>query len=139
MSTTTTLNAEKGKPYFLAFFFAPNLSVEVTAEVQRVENGAKSSKTLPHNPTLSTNETWVYSDYHTFTNVGWHIVHYRANKSSDGEIVGSDIRRILVRDPETENAPTELKREIQEGKKVTSFDTIWMNNRGTLAFKTRTR
>ncbi len=42
-------------------------------------------------------------------------------------------------DPETSDAPTELTRVIQEGMKVTAFNSIVMNNRGTLSFKTRTR
>lgn len=139
MSTSTTLNAEKGKPYLLAFFFAPELALDVTAEVQRVEDGSKTVLTLPRNVGLSNTDTWVYMTHHTFSSIGWHIVHYRANKSPGGEFATSDIRRILVVDSESSDAPTELTREIQGGMKVTSFNSIVMNNRGILSFKTRTR
>ena len=139
MSTSTTLNAEKNKPYLLAFFFAPELPVQVTAEIQRVEDGVKTVLSLPCKTDLCSPDTWVYTCYHTFTSIGWHIVHYRANKSPGGEFATSDIRRILVVDSESSDTPTELTREIQEGMKVTSFNSIIMNNRGILSFKTRTR
>jgi hypothetical protein len=140
MSSSTTLNAEKNKPYLLAFFFAPNLPITVTAEVQEVEDGTKQVVALPRDTGLSNDDTWVYMAYHTFSSVGWHIVHYRANKSPGGEFVSSDIRRVLVVEPTSvTNAPTELVREVQDGMKVTAFNTVLMNNRGILSFKTRTR
>lgn len=136
---TTTLNAEKNQPYMLAFFFAPDLNLEVTAEVQKVEDGNKTVLTLPCRNELCTPETWVYSAYHTFTSTGWYIVHYRANYSPGGEFASSDIRRIMVEDSVASNTPTELTREVQEDMKVTTFNSVVLNNRGTLSFKTRTR
>lgn len=139
MAAPATTNAEKNKPYMLAFFFAPEFLLDVTAEIQPVESETKTVLSLPRNVGLSNQNTWVYMAWHTFTSIGWHVVHYRANNSSDGLLTTSDIRRILVVDPETSDAPTELTRVIQEGMKVTAFNSVIMNNRGILSFKTRTK
>ena len=129
------MHAKKGKPYLLAFFFSPNVPITVTAEVQRIEDGSKNTLNVPKNPSLSTPENWVYTVNFTPTMLGWHVVQYRA-KSPDDDLVWTDLSRFLV---EEEDPQTQVTNQIQEGKMVTSVTTNFMNNRGIISFKTRTK
>lgn len=133
---SSSLNAEVGKPYLLAFFFSPNLPLVVTAEVQRVEDGSRSDLTLPKNSHLSNTENWVYTAYFTPTHLGWHVVQYRA-KTPEGELVLSNINRFLVE--KVGEGQTQVIRQVEAGKMVTSVTTNLMNQKGILSFKTRTK
>lgn len=136
MAASSSLNAQVGKPYLLAFFFSPNLPLVVTAEVQRLEDGSKHNLDLPKCASLCNTENWVYTAYCTPTALGWHVIQYRA-KTPEGELVVSNLSRFLV-ESEAEGQ-TQVIRSVVEGKMTTAFTTTLMNKRGILSFKTRTK
>jgi hypothetical protein len=133
--SASAVAAKVGTPYLLAFFFDPGLPLVVTAEVQLVEDGSRHLLEMPKNTALSNTENSVYTCNFTPTTTGWHVVQYRA-RSPEGALVMSNLSRFLVEAGETQ---TQVIRQVEGGKMVTSFSTMLMNNRGILSFKTRTK
>ena len=138
MTPTSTV---VGEPNLLAFVFRADVSLDVFAEVMRVEDGAKVDLTMNLRADLSSTENSVYTAEHTPSEEGWYMVQYRALSAGTNSLVLTSTSRFKAVTPNettTVTSDTTVTRQVgQGGAMVTSFNATIMSTPGVLAFRTR--
>jgi len=129
----TPTSAIVEEPHLLAFFFSPNVALDVYAEITRVEDGEQIEMTMTLREDLSSTMSNVYVAEYTPMVAGWYMVQYRAIAQDSGSLVLANTSRFKA---EGEAVNRSVTRTIEEGAMKTQFNAVVMGQQGVLTFKT---